>query len=544
MKIFARNKTFVLLTVLIISIYSSIAIVGLPYGTPNITHPFNYNMDEWHQLMAVKAIAKQGTTTISGSAEIPFVYPVLSSIYLIPFILLHIINPFTIKTSIGDLVQQQHLFEILRSVNIFFGAGSIILVGIIAKKYLKSNFFITIFLFTFSPILLSLTDYFKYDVGLLFFITLSLYTLFRFGERQTLRRYMLAAFACGVALGTKFSAIPLLPLLLFSYFWFMRGKKKDYRWIMIGILVYVLAFLVFGSPDLIYGKADYSDLLTSNLVAAPAQTNNFILPYVWWIYFPLKQYPILFGHSAYFLAIGGFIFLIINLYKKGSWKKDENKYAVFLLASFTLFALSLIPLQIGAIGNRLLVLLPFLSLITSLSLTLFYKYLHGISIKILICVICILFILQLCESMVWMDVKYTSNPQKDASIWIEKNITKGTTIDIENIPIYQFLPDNVLNDFYDKQYGMKKDYQYRYNVVSYTTEKLDSIVIVTDDVIDQELFRTSTKNSLVERLEKEKYKRIAVFSPNPLYHITFANDRDYYFAGLDPSPLTITVYKK
>ena len=74
------------LLILVIIFYSALLLSFLSWGVPNSAHPFTYHMDEWHQLMAVKAIVKYGTTTIPGSAEIPFVYPASSIIYLIPFI--------------------------------------------------------------------------------------------------------------------------------------------------------------------------------------------------------------------------------------------------------------------------------------------------------------------------------------------------------------------------------------------------------------------------------------------------------------------------
>ncbi len=328
------------------------------------------------------------------------------------------------------------------------------------------------------------------------------------------------------------------------FFGLLRKKKEITNGFLWGIFVYATTFLLVGSPNILYGKANYSDLLYSNLVSAPLGTSNYILPYPWWLYLPIKQYPILFGNPLYILSIIGFIFLIIYLLHKKNWKKLANKYYIFLLTGFILFIVSLIPLAIGAAANRLLVLLPFLSLISSIFITILYRLYRGFLKNCLIVVLLILLIVQFVESATWMYIKIKSNPQIVASNWIEKNIKKGSIIDIENIPIYQFLPDIVLKEFYEQQYNLKLVYRYKYNVVDSKTKSLDSIVIITNDTVNQKLFKESAKNDLVKRLSHEGYKKVIVFYSDQLYKSLFVTDVDLYQAGIISTPLTISVYKK
>ncbi|MBU3978188.1 hypothetical protein KKE68_00620 [Patescibacteria group bacterium] len=528
----------------IIAIYTAILLLTLKWGTPNQNHPFPYHMDEWHQLMAIKAILRHGTTTIQGAAQIPFLYPVLSSIYLIPFILLHVVNPFSLKSPMDDLLIQQKLFEVLRSVNLLFGIGSILLISKIAKSYLKINSLLPIYLFTISPILLILSGHFKYDISLLFWIILSLALLLNFGEKPTLKNYIYASIACALALATKFSALPLFPLLIFSFFWYILPGKRNYKFIYIGTFFYALTFILIGSPNILFGLADYRELLYSNLISGPQGTDNLILPYPWWIYLVINVLPALFGHPLYTLGLVSFLYLLFSLFIRRAWKKKLNRHNIFFLVSFILFIISLVPLKMGATGNRALVLLPFLALISGIVVEKVFKNIKTFYKFLLIIILILIVFFQLFESTVWMHTKLHIDPQKQSSLWIEKNITRDTTIGVENIVIYQSLPNIIVKEFYSNQYNKKLKSLYAYKIIDGKTKNLPRIVVITNGEIQMKMLKQSVKKNLINRLQKEGYKKIATFSPDLAYYKLFLNDIDYYNTSIIALPLTISVYKK
>lgn len=536
-----RNK---FLTFFIV-FYCFFVFVTLGWGVPNRYHPFLYHMDEWHQLMALKAIVKHGTTTIPGAAQIPFVYPVLSGIYLIPFILLHIIDPFSWKSPVEDLVMQERLFEILRSVNIFFGVGSILLISSLAKKFIKTHYMLTIFLFTVCPCFLLLSTYFKYDIGLLFWIIISIYFVFRYAKKPQVKNFLLIAISSGIAMGTKFSAAPLLLLFVFAFFWFTPKKERRFKVLIYGLLAYGLTFIIVGVPNLLIGKADYQELLYSNLVETPNVTDNFLLPYPWWAYILLNQLPILFGQPFYYLSVISFGYFSYNLLKNGTWKQKINKPLVFLILSFCLFLVSLVPLKIWATNNRILVLLPFMVLMVGAFITEIFKKLRSRTSKIVFRIFLIFIVLlQVFETGAWIYAKYHADIQKDSSSWIENHIPKGTTIGIEDLGIYQQLPNVIENEFYLKQYNKKRNNQYHYQVITDRSKHLPQFIVITNGDVETKLYLKSPKKSLLQRIAHDGYKPKATFNSSTTYLDLFTNPVDAYFAAINASPASIVIYEK
>lgn len=528
----------------IITVYAVILFLTIKWGIPNKYHPFPYHMDEWHQLNAIRAILKHGTTTIPGAAQIPFLYPVLSGIYLLPFIFAHIINPFSLKSPLDDLLMQEKLFIILRSINLLYGVGSILLIYRISKKYLKINAIIPVFFFTISPIMLLLSAYFKYDIGLLFFIILSLELLFRFGQEPSLRKYIFASIACGLALSVKFSAIPLIFLLILAFYLFIPAKKRNYKYIFIGIFFYSATFILIGSPNILFGRADYRELLYSNLITGPQQTTNIIFSNPWWVYLTLTNYPILFGHLFYYLGLLSTICIYYFLLVKSRWKIKSSKNILFLMISFTLFIASIAPLKIGAIGNRVIVLLPFLSLTTGIFLSRLHNVSRGVYRYALIILLVALISTQFFESAIWIYTKLSRDPQKESSEWIQKKVKADTVIGIENIPIYQYLPNIIVKEFYQKLYQVNKETKYNYEIIDYKSKRLPAFIVITNDELSTKHFKQSPKNILIKRLLQDGYKKMAVFTPDLILYKLIGSDVDYYFSGIIPSPSTISFYYK
>ena len=179
-----RNK----ITVSIIFIYFLAMISVIDWGIPNPNHPYNYHMDEWHQLESIKFLFKYGSPNLPGAANGTVFHFLLSGIYLLPFVLLKIIDPFSIKSGIDSLAMQQKLFEILRLNTLIFGVLSLFMLSNLVKKYFKSSATLPLVFFTITPLWLSLSNYFKYDIALIFWVIASLFYLLKY-------RYLLFTFS-------------------------------------------------------------------------------------------------------------------------------------------------------------------------------------------------------------------------------------------------------------------------------------------------------------------------------------------------------------
>lgn len=530
-----RNR----ITVGIITIYSLSMISVIEWGIPNLSHPYNYHMDEWHQLQSIRAIFEYGTPNVPGAANGTILQFLLSGIYLSPFALLKIVDPFSIRLGVDSLLMQKKLFEILRLNTLVFGVLSLFTLSNLVKKYFKINPILPLLFFTVNPLWLALSNYFKYDIALTFWIITSLFFLLKYGRAPILKNYIVAGIFCSLALATKISALPLFFIFILSFFYFNLNKKKKYNHLLIGLAIFVGIFLLLGIPDLILQKGDYREYLYSNLIRDPVTFDNFILEYMpWWTHVLVKVVPLDFGYVFSGVFLSSLVYWCLKLVPKiikFNFKTFKNE--IFLFVSMTIFIMSLIPLELGANGNRLLVLLPFFAIFSSLFLLKILKNYPLLKFNIYI-VLVILFFIQFFQSFSMVYVKWQPDPRQLSSEWVAKNISKGTTIGIENIPIYQLLPDLIIKEFYtDKDSNI-----FKYQIVDESSSLPDTIII-TNREFDLNHLKKSPKKALIARLNKEGYRVAKEFKPPEILYKTMGDEFDLYSSGLVPI-WTITIYKQ
>jgi 4-amino-4-deoxy-L-arabinose transferase-like glycosyltransferase len=531
--------------IVVIFLYTAALLSVITWGIPNVQHPFTYYMDEWHQLAAVRGVFKYFSNNIPGAAHGPMFQFLLTGIYLIPFYFLHIINPFLIKTAFVLPTMQQKLFLILRLNSLIFGILSIIILYKIAKQYLKVPTLFTILLFTATPIWISLSNYFKYDIALIFWILLSILWLFKYRDKPISINYFIAGALCGLALATKISALPFIPIYLASYFLFTKRKKWRYSIILKGFIIFFLVFCTVGIPDVLmhFRKVGYLEFFNSNLVVAPHESENLILPLPPAFFLIFKQYPILFGHGFFLLLIFSIMygfFMLVRLLKHKQLLAHKSEIFIFLC--FFFFAASLVVLKLASSGNRSLVLLPFFVLFCSLVIKSVFKNFPQIKL-VTIFLLTIILGFQIIESFSWLSMKLYQDPRETASAWIVKNIQKGNTIGLENIPIYQMIPDLVLKEFYIKQNYPKKMTFYNYVVLDKTTKKLPHYIIITAADFYATYYKNSSKKQLLSYIEKQGYKQIKYFPPNLELYKFFGDELNFYIPNLVPQS-SITIYQR
>lgn len=535
-----NNK--ILLGVLLIYVILTLSVIH--WGIPSPLHPFTYHMDEWHQLQAVRATYEHFTPNLPGAAHGTMFHFILTGIYLIPFVALGIIDPFAITSSVDSLSVQYRLFEILRINTLIFGVLSIFFIGKIAHDYLKINKNITIVFFTFTPLWLSLSNYFKYDIALILWIILSLFYLLRFIKEPTLKNYLVAGIFCAFAIATKVSAIPLFIIYVSSFFLFLKKKKEKLRFIFFGLLTFFSLLMFLGIPDLILGKGDWSEFIYSNLISVPQDYKNFLLDSGnWWQYLLVKIFPIDFGYGFYAIFSLSVLYWLITFIKQVRSKKISSfKNEFFVLFCLILFMLSLIPLKLGANGNRLLVLLPFFALLAASFLEKLKKMKTKYKI-ITYSLLFVIFIVQLYQSLIMVYVKIVPDVRQVSSDWLIKNIKKGETIGVENIPIYQMLSDIIVKDLYSKERIPSFPTQFNYKIIDSLSIDIPSIIVIANTEFDQQYFRISQKKLLVERLINEGYKKEIKFNPPRALYIFSGSEFNYLNSGLAPIP-TISVFTK
>lgn len=544
-KFFSTNK--VLTLILLIFIFEML--LQINWGIPNINHPFDYFMDEWHQSQAVRDVFKFGTPNLSGAANGSMFHFYLSGIFLLPFYLFGLINPFVIKSSILNISQQHLLFEVFRLNTLFFAVSSGILIFHIAKKYFNINGYLVAFIFLFNPLFIMLSNYFKYDIDLVFWITLALWGTLRFINNQTLLNNIIASMLLAITLSVKLST----PTLFVAYLTILLVLNKKFttkaKLIFVAIVVYIFTFLIFGISDAVFGKGNPIFYLTENLTTIPNSTiNKFNLGGISWLqYLVLTLYPLSFGKIFYFSFIISLLYFPIKILKNVSNISrtiylNRNIFVVFLYFLFLLA--SLYSLNIEANGNRLLVILPFMSIITVYVMNLIYKKNQNFKKQLLIIIVSTCLIFQFLESSSWLEVKIFKDIREISSQWIMSNLKSKSEIGIENIPIYQFLPDIVVKDFYSKQYDHFYNNLYNFKIISSKTNVFPKYVILTND-FEGKFVKNSEKEKIVNNLIKNKYTKVKQFNIN-LKCIKFFNPSnfDYFMSNLTSPVMSISIYEK
>lgn len=531
------NKAFT--GIIFLYVFAMLSVIH--WGIPNAFHPYTYHMDEWHQLQAVKSVFTKGTPNIEGAANGPMFQFLLSGLYLVPFVLFGFVNPFVITSSVSSLLEQERLFMILRLNTLMFGVLSLFVLYKMAKDHLKINPLLTIYFFAATPIWLSLSNYFKYDIALIFWILLTLLFIFRYKKQPTFYNFLLIGIASGLATATKITAVPLFPILIFSFYYFTPQPQRKYRFLLWGIVSFVLIFAILGVPDILFRKEAYFAFFYSNIVVVPKESSNFVLGMPYWLFLFTNQFPTIFGRLFFFFFLMSLVFWItqfIKSFKKKRFFSDKEEFFIFV--AFLFFAASLIPLKLCATGNRALVLLPFFALLTGLALRRILPLLKSVYRKFFIGIIAVTILVQTIESYSWVSLKQKTDPRQSASMWLKNHLKKETTIGIENIPIYQKLPDIVLKEFYEDD--VKKN-RYSYTVIDVNSKNIPPFVIVTDYDIALFYQKRSEKKSLIQKLAKLQYKKIQEFRPNTKLLLYFNSWLDIFISGIVPSP-SIAIYRR
>jgi len=529
--------------VLLFSVYVLITLSGISWGIPNPSHPFNYHMDEWHFSQALRTFLKYGTGSFSGAASIPLYHIVSTLIFLLPFYLLKIVNPFLIKSSIDNIGMQHTFFEILRLHTLLYGALLVTMIYAIVKKFVKFKPLLITSFFVLNPIFLLLSSFYKYDITLVFWIITTIYFVLKYKDSQNKNDFIFAGVACGLALSTKFTAFPLLLGLIFSYFIF--AKKYNYKTILFLVFSVCFIFILVGIPDMILGKGSYFELLNSTLLQGPKADALFNLGLPPQTFLLFKEFPSMFGYFLTFLFYSSIIYFVYVL-ANALIKKRISLYRIelFIFILSLLFLLITVLFGIDGGGNRALVLLPFMVLLSSLFLKSLWNKHGPVSKNLFIIILVLGLFIQIIQSYSWLLIKFSNDPRQLSSQRILKNIPIKSTIGLENIPIYQMLPDITLKEFYQKEYNSNSITRYSYKVISSKDNIFPKYIIITNDYNSVSYLSTSPKKDLLNKITKLNYKKIANIEPNFNLYNLFSDKLYLIIANILPVPANISIYEK
>ncbi|RMF92856.1 MAG: phospholipid carrier-dependent glycosyltransferase [Candidatus Schekmanbacteria bacterium] len=211
--LYSDKKTiFVLMLILLVAVF--LRLIGINFGLPLRFHP-----DEWSQILPALSM-------FDGNLHPRFFYYPSFTIYCY-FILFKIAS--FIAPTIFKITASNSTFWLLgRIVSVFFGTGVVFLSYLLASKLdgkkagLFAAFFVAIF-----PLEVRHSHFAIVDVPLSFWILLAIYFLSNWeGKNDKFHFLILSSFFAGVASSTKYTALPLIAVILILSFYYCSSRIK------------------------------------------------------------------------------------------------------------------------------------------------------------------------------------------------------------------------------------------------------------------------------------------------------------------------------
>jgi hypothetical protein len=132
------------------------------------------------------------------------------------------------------------------------------------------------------------------------------------------------------------------------------------------------------------------------------------------------------------------------------------------------------------VGNRWLVLLPWLFMAGyQLWLRVIRTQLYRAHTKVYTLVVMLCLLVQLLHGVALLSTRIEKDPRKISSeLLVQQN--KPVVLGIENIPIYQMIPDKILYEYYRQEYDQNYTSPYSFEVIDHTTAILPNELLITN----------------------------------------------------------------
>jgi hypothetical protein len=218
----------------------ALRLTGIDHGKPLILHP-----DE-HQVVGVAVTMLKGGTLAPPA---PFHYPTVFHYLLLPAFGLRFVKGKSVGewSSLRDIGPETFQFyELARAHSAVLGALTIVLTFVLARRMWPGDrgrwvgvLAATYVTFAFGHVKESHNG--VTDAALTFFIVVAFIAIVAALHKGTRLAFAIAGFAVGIACATKYSALPLVPVLVTAHF-LERGSWTDWRRLAAGLATVPLGF--------------------------------------------------------------------------------------------------------------------------------------------------------------------------------------------------------------------------------------------------------------------------------------------------------------
>jgi len=353
----------------------ALRMLGISWGLPTAKHIYSYHPDEIHVLSPALLYMLRGDWNPHF-----FNYGTLY-LYLVGFVsklfaLIGLSPGNMVFAQIGNsptyLPDLSFLHLIGRTITALLGAGSIVLIYFIGKKLGGRGLGIgAALLLTFAPLHLVNSHFATVDVPATFFLLLAALFCLNIISEGSLRWYLLAGAAIGLAAATKYTLAAGIVLIIGAHLLRGRFALREHLPLAAGLLVFPLFFLI-GCPyalTLEGGLAIRPEFLQGFRFEAQhmreVRTAAFVDTGSGWLYHALRGLPAALGIPLYLLSLAGMALAI--LYKPPAGLKTSGRDSVarkgfLLFACWCIFFFVMIGFASERFIRYLVPLIPFLCL--------------------------------------------------------------------------------------------------------------------------------------------------------------------------------------
>jgi 4-amino-4-deoxy-L-arabinose transferase-like glycosyltransferase len=237
----ARRYLPQLCVALLFAVGLSIRLWGIGFGGPLVIHP-----DENVAAGVAVTMLKSG----SMKPPVPYHYPTVYPYTLLPAFGLKYVRGRSagVWDSLDDVETRSfEFYRLARAHSAVFGALTILLTYVLATMMwpgqrgrwagVMAAAFVT---FSFNHVKES--HHGVTDAALTFFIVVALIAIVAAFRRGTVGSYALAGFACGIACATKYSALPVVPVLAAAHFIDWDRARTQWRRLPAGLIAVPIGF--------------------------------------------------------------------------------------------------------------------------------------------------------------------------------------------------------------------------------------------------------------------------------------------------------------
>ncbi len=161
-----------------------------------------------------------------------------------------------------------------------------------AKLFGPASGLAALAMYGFMPVIIGHAQFVATDVGLAAFSFITLYWLWRFFREEKQKYLITPGLFLGLTLGTKFSALVLLPVVLVLFLVGGKAARGSWRQVLksltiIGALAIAVTYFIYLFPtDLLYYWHGYQSLYQDRNLNFQFYLNGNFNPNGWWYYFP------------------------------------------------------------------------------------------------------------------------------------------------------------------------------------------------------------------------------------------------------------------